>query len=396
MKKFIFISDEQKIDLKKLANGRTVARQLAQRASIVLLSEQGLGSRTVANKLDLSRSTVLNWRERWASCGHSGLPVSEILKDKERAGAPASFTAEQICQLVAMACQKPSDFNRPISHWSSRELAEELVIQNVVSNISPKHVARLLSEGKIKPHLMNYYLHTEKDENFDKKVSDICELYRQAPAITEQGGKVISCDEMTGIQALERVAPDKLVEPGRVERHEFNYTRHGTLCLIANFDVGTGKVLHPTIGPTRTEQDFVNHIAGLIMKNPSTINWHFVLDNLNIHQSESLVKFVAEKNGINLDTLGEKGKDGILKTQKSRQQFLNDSDHSIVFHYTPKHASWMNQVEIWFSILVRKLLKRESFISTENLKKKILAFISYFNATMAKPFKWTYRGRALA
>ena len=396
MKKNIFISADQKKDLNKFADGRVVEHQLAQRASIILLSEQGFGSRTVAKILGLCRWTVLTWRERWKSCCYSGLPVYEVLQDDERSGTPAFFTAEQICQLVAMACQKPSDYNRPISHWTPRELAEELVRQGIVRSISPRHVARLLSEGAIKPHLMNYYLHTEKDENFDQRVSSICEVYRQAPLITQQGGKVISCDEMTGIQALERIAPDKLVEPGRVERHEFNYTRHGTQCLIANFDVGTGEVIHPTIGQTRTEEDFVTHIDQIIQGNQKIKSWHFVLDNLNIHQSESLVRYIAEKDGISNDTLGKKGSAGILKTQKSRQEFLSDPNHSIIFYYTPKHASWMNQVEIWFSILVRKLLKRESFISTENLKEKILAFIGYFNATMAKPFKWTYKGRALA
>ncbi|MBK9039184.1 MAG: transposase [Bdellovibrionales bacterium] len=199
-----------------------------------------------------------------------------------------------------------------------------------------------------------------------------------------------------GIQALERTAPDKPGEPGRVERHEFNYKRHGTLTMIANFDVGTGEVVHPSLGPSRTESDFVDHLNNLISKSPSVAKWHFVLDNLNIHQSESLVVFVASQIGVDTNSLGEKGKSGILKSQKSRQDFLTSPDHDIVFHYTPKHASWMNQVEIWFSILVRKLLKRESFSSTENLGIKILDFIKYFNRTMAKPFRWTYKGRVLS
>lgn len=242
---------------------------------------------------------------------------------------------------------------------------------------------------------MRYYLHTKKDEDFDKKVTDICEIYRMAPEITAEGGRVISCDEMCGIQALERIAPDKPVEPGKVERHEFNYKRHGTLTLIANFDVGTGKVVYSSIGSTRTESDFVDHIDNLISSSPST-KLYLVLDNLNIHMSESLVIYVANKMGIERNTLGEKGKAGVLKSQKSRQIFLTNPDHKIVFHYTPKHASWMNQVEIWFSILVRKLLRRESFNCIENLQTKILDFINYFNETMAKPFKWTYKGKVLS
>ena len=160
-------------------------------------------------------------------------------------------------------------------------------------------------------------------------------------------------------------------------------------------DVVTGRVLNPTCGDSRNEQDFAQNIRKVIESDPDAKKWNLIMDCLNTHQSESLVRLVAKLEGLDLD-LGVKGKSGILQSMKTRAAFLNDPTHRIVFHYTPKHSSWLNQIEIWFSILVRKLLKRGNFVSTFDLKTRILDFIDYFNRTMAKPFKWTYKGKVLA
>jgi transposase len=402
------------IILQKLLRKATLDQRLARRIKIIVeASKRGSTIKQVSQIIHQSWHTVKKWVKRWQQARNrlnrlrKGKPsphlvakrvsktVLQILQDAPRSGRSVLFTVEQFTQIIALACEPPSQSKRPISHWTARELANESEKRRIVSSISPRTVNRLLKEVDLKPHRIRYWLNTRpKDpKEFKQRIQVICDLYQQASKWYAKQIRVVSVDEKTGIQALERTYPVLPMRPTKPEAREFNYKRHGTLNLLATLEIATGQLLAPVLCPTRTEKDFLAYIRQLVETYPQG-EWIIVLDHLNTHQSESLVRWIAQVCQVEGD-LGVKGKSGVLKSMKTRRAFLEDRSHRIRFAFTPVHTSWLNQIEIWFSILVRKLLARESFASLKILRERILAFIDYYNHTMGKPFRWTYTGRPL-
>jgi transposase len=403
------ITERQQAVLRQITAAPTSPVRLVQRAEIILRAFQKEENQAIAAAIDLDPTAVGLWRRRWVQAWPKLIQiecletqaafrraVEDVLSDQPRSGNPGKFTPEQVTQLLALACEPPAQAGRPITHWTGKELAAAAQQRGIVASISAAQVGRYLREAELQPHKSRYWLNAkEKDPaQFQQKVETVCGAYLEAPRLyREENTHTVCTDEMTGIQALERGAATLAMTPGHTECREFEYRRHGTTTLIGNFHVVTGQLIAPTLGPTRTEADFVHHVAQTVATDPSA-SWVFVVDNLNIHASAGLVEWVAKTCGIAQD-LGKKGKRGVLRSQASRREFLGERGHRIRFVFLPKHTSWLNQIEIVFGMLMRKVVRRGNFTSVADLQEKLLRFIDYFNEVFAKPFRWTFTGRPL-
>jgi transposase len=304
----VVITEKQQAILLELSQARTESRLVVQRATIVLRAFAGKLNEEVSAEIGLGRHQVGVWRRRWQDAWEELTALEcreprklrgaiyEVLRDAPRPGSPGKMTAEQVTQILALACEPPEKSGRPISHWTRRELHQEVLQRGIVPQISESQVGRYLQRAALQPHRRKMWLNTtEKDPVvFQQQVEAVCQTYLEAPRRhAEDGTRTVCVDEMTGLQALERAAPDKPLRPASPAKQEFEYIRHGTTTLIGNWDVVAGETLACTLGPTRTEPDLVAHFARTVATDPE-VPWVFVVDCLNVHQSAGLVEWVAE------------------------------------------------------------------------------------------------------
>jgi transposase len=318
----------------------------------VLLADEGRSTREIAQEVGVDADTVSRWRVRVA-VGGLGEDVRAALADAPRSGRPRSIGPMQRAQIVATACDPLPD-GQGLSGWTLDLLKEDLSVRGIeVPSRSTIH--RVLTDVDVQPHRFRLWLHSP-DPLFREKVAEVCALYLQPPP----GSIVVSFDEKTGVQAVQRKYPDRPCRPGQLSRQEFEYIRHGTQSLLATINVHTGEVV-AECSDTRKGDDIERHMDAVAARWP-TGDVHVVLDNLNIHKGERWQRFNERHGG------------------------------RFHFHYTPLHASWVNQIELFFGVLGRRCLRRRSFCSTEELATHIMAFVARWNERDKKPFRWAFSG----
>ena len=333
--------------LEALLRQGTAAHRDVVRAKIALMADEGRTTAAIAASLGLSLPSVSKWRGRVASHGLAGL------HEAKRCGRPRRIGDAQRLQLLALACEPAEAQGRATPTLD--DLCVRAVEQGVVKHISRSHLQRILQAGDVRPHRVRQWLHSP-DPQFREKVNAICELYRQAP----KGSVVLSIDEKTGIQAIERKHADRAPRPGRARRREFEYIRHGTQALTAALDVHSGRVLGRCTD-RRTQDDlvaFMEEVARAYPEGPVHVIW----DNLNTHRAQAVWEGFNARHGARF-----------------------------TFHFTPLHASWVNQIELLFGIYTRRVLRHASHTSIQHLRQRTQAFLAQRN-THPKPFKWTFAG----
>lgn len=287
---------------------------------------------------------------------------------------------------MTTATSKTTEHDRPRNGWTLDEIAATIINEAHANAISRATVWRILDSCDLKPHKSVYWLNSH-DPDFDAKAKEVCQLYVNAPRFYQQGRLVLCCDEKTGMQVLDRPAPTQPPRPGKPEKREFEYIRLGTRTLITTFCVPTGEVVWD-VGATRTNLDFRAHVLRVAAHYRDMKKFDWVVDNLNTHMSLELCEVVAYLNGVSFAPKR-------LKTQEQRRAFLSAGEGRHVFHYVPRHGSWLNQVELFFSVLARQFLRRGDFGSIKEFEERLCAYLEEYNQEKAHPYRWTYTGEPL-
>jgi transposase len=335
--------------LERLARSSKAPHALVERAKIIMLAQSGMSTYAIARALGVTETTVRKWRERFEA-----RPKLSTLRDAERSGRPPHFTSEQRAEIIRLACERPAKCHAPFSAiWTISSLSEAAQLQ-LEEPISRSEVWRILQCHGVRPHRIHGWLHSS-DPEFRPKVKAICELYVNPP----DDATVLCIDEKTGMQALEHKHPLKRADRDGAGKKEFEYKRHGTVTLIGAFNIKTGEVIGRC--ERRTAVNLVGFLEMIAQRYP-TGPVYIVWDNLNVH------------------------------TGPRWEQFNERHGHRFHFLYTPKHGSWVNQIEIWFSILQRRVIRYGSFETRDQLRRAVRGFIAHWNMVEAHPFRWRFRG----
>jgi transposase len=348
--KKIAVSTEDRVALEGIVRARKCERRMLERARIVLLAAEGLSAPVIAAQVGCSEKLVKRWRGRYE---HGGI---EALKDAPRSGAPLTHGPQTRALLIAKACTRPPDTEQGArrERWTYEQLGAEV-------GMSASQAYAILSRADIKPHRTDYWIMSDfSREGFCERMGEVCGLYVDPP----ENVLVLSLDEKTGIQAKSPVLPDTLPAPGKPARREHEYDRNGTQCLFAALQVHHGKVTGMP-SKTRNRWDLIRFLEQLDAELPIIEGQKIIAvsDNLSTRNTDAVKKWLAAHPRWS-------------------------------FQFTPTHASWLNQIEIFFSILYRRLLKNGIFTSEADLAQQMLAFVETYNQT-AEPFKWTYTGKVL-